>query len=137
MFYLKYKYKITEYHTHYGVIRWRISISINDTPEHFRQVSPYPRHSNSNIRYLEDIGQSHDLQHSMAFDSKFVTSYLTSIIMFALSLTVLERLVFQKFGIESLGQSCRVQHSAANTNLYNSHTADFYANSQSFGDIKV
>ena len=80
-FTLKINVKVTEYNIRHGAIRWRISISINVTHDHFRQLSPFSRYSHSNIRNLENIGQGHDRSTFgvAPFDGKYVTSYLTTI----------------------------------------------------------
>ena len=57
---LKMKIKVTEY----TIRNDSISFSLKVTLEHFRYLSPFSKYSHFKIRDLENVIQSHDVQHS-------------------------------------------------------------------------
>ena len=82
-----------EYNILNGPIRWRISAFMKVIGE----LSSFSIYHHFKFCDLDNVGQGYDVQHWKRgpFDSKYMTSYLMSIIMFALSLTIYEILANQ------------------------------------------
>ena len=101
--------KVKEYNIHHGAIRWRISTCKRHIREFLLAITIFFRYSHFKIGDLENVGQGQDLQPLTVepFDGKYLTSYLMAIVLFDLSLTVFEILMFHMFDLEYLGQGHR------------------------------
>ena len=60
---LKIYVKVIEYNTCNGPIRWQISTTLKVRPGHFSLALSIFEIITFQIRYLENIGQGHDIQH--------------------------------------------------------------------------